>query len=204
MFKDKIILVVLFFLFSSIKGANQGALLKSMILPGWGEKTMREDSRAKLFMYTDIAIVFTHILGKSFERWYVDEYSGYAELYANADMQGKDYSFILNMSTYNTMSDYNQDMSNQRNFDDIYNNQDYNWEWKNKQSRYRFNELRESSIIASKFAEFAIAGLIINRFISCVDVIYLKNKDIGFEMDAYLVPDRNDGVSLNLSFLSKK
>lgn len=202
--KNNILLAISFFLLSTIQGAGQGALMKSMILPGWGEKSMGKDSRAKIFMYTDLAIAFTHIMGKSFERWYVDEYSGYAELYANADMQGKDYSFTLNVSSYDTMSDYNQDMSNQRNFDNIYtDHQNYNWEWESTNKRYKFNKLRRNSIIAGKFAEFAIAGLIINRFISFVDVIYLKNKDLGFGVNAYLVPDEADGVSLQLSLSSK-
>ena len=202
--KNNILLAISFFFFSMMQGAGQGDLVKSIILPGWGEKSMGKDSRAKLFMYTDLAIVFTHIMGKSFERWYIDEYSGYAELYANADMQGKDYSFALNISSYDTMSDYNQDMSNQRNFDDMYTDyQNYNWEWESTKKRYEFNKLRNNSIIAGKFAEFAIAGLIINRFISFVDVIYLKNKDLDFGVNAYLIPDNQEGISLNLSFSPK-
>ena len=202
-FNRNIYIVILFFCLSTIQASDKRAVLKSMILPGWGEKAMGEDSRSKMFMYMDVAIIFTHIMGKSLERWYIDEYSGYAELYANADMNGKSYSFALNMSSYNSMSDYNQDMSNQRNFDDIYSSGDYNWSWDSVDDRYKFNDMRKSSVVAKKFAEFAIAGLIINRLISSIDVIYLKNKKLGFDVNAYLLPNEYDGVSLGLSFASK-
>ena len=202
-FKKISYLIALTLLFGGVNAAEKGVILKSMILPGWGEKAIGEEARSKIFMYTDMAIIFTHIMGKSFERWYVDEYSGYAELYADADMNGKDYSFVLNMSSYNSMEEYNQDMSNQRNFDDIYNNGNYSWNWDSSDSRYEFNKMRENSVIAKKFAEFAIAGLIINRFISFIDVLYLTNEKSELEMSAYLIPERYDGLSLNLSFSRK-
>ena len=202
-FKKITYLIIFILLFEGAYAEGKNALLKSLILPGWGEKAMGEESRSKILMYTDIAIIFTHLMGKSFENWYIDEYSGYAELYANADMNTKDYAFVLNMSSYNSMDEYNQDMSNQRNWNSIYDDSNYNWNWDSTDNRYKFNDMREKSVIAKKFAEFAIAGLIINRFVSFVDVLYLKNLESGLEMNAYLVPEKYDGLSLNISFSSK-
>ena len=63
--------------------------------------------------------------------------------------------------------------------------------------------MRESSLIAEKFAEFAVAGLIINRVISAIDVLYLKNSKSPVALSAFLLPEKNDGVSLNVSFSLK-
>ena len=49
----KIRLITLFFLISSVFGSN---VVKSMAIPGLGEKSLGEDSRAKMFMYSEIAV----------------------------------------------------------------------------------------------------------------------------------------------------
>jgi hypothetical protein len=145
----------------------------------------------------------TYLLGKSFNGWYVDQYTAYGALYADADMGGKDYSFIVNMSNYDSMEDYNQNMMIHHNanyFNDIYEDPSYYWQWDSTKKRLKFNDMRESSIVSEKFAEFAVAGLIISRLVSVINVIYLSNKDSGVKLNAFVMPEKNDGVSLNISF----
>jgi len=195
-----------YFLFACVLIQNLSAnsnLVRSLILPGWGELKMEETKRSRILMASDLSIFVTYFLGKSFNVSYINQYKAYGTLYANADMQGKDYSFIVNMSNYNSMSEYNQDMYNRKNYDDIYENSDYNWEWNGTNKRLKFNSMRESSIISSKFAEFAVAGLIINRVISIIDVLYLTNKNSSVKLNAFVSPEKNDGISLNVSFSLK-
>ncbi len=183
-----------------------GEFMRSLVLPGWGELKMQEKKRAKIFMATDLAIISTYLLGKSFNRWYIDRYTAYGTLHADADMNGKNYAFIVNMSNYDSMDDYNHDMMIHHNanyLDDIYEDPSYNWQWDSTNNRINFNNMRESSLIAEKFAEFAVAGLIINRVVSAIDVLYLKNSKSPVALSAFLLPEKNDGVSLNVSFSLK-
>ena len=184
----------------------RGELMRSLILPGWGELKMEENKRAKIFMGTDLAVIATYFLGKSFNGWYIDKYTAYGTLHANANMSGKNYAFIVNMSNYDSMEDYNQNMMihhNSNYFDDIYEDPSYYWEWGSTENRINFNDMRKSSLISEKFSEFAIAGLIINRIVSVVDVLYLKKSKPGLNFRTSLTPQRNDGVSLNISFSIK-
>jgi len=184
----------------------RGEIMRSLVLPGWGEHKMQKDKRAKIFMATDLAVIATYFLGKSFNRWYIDRYTGYGTLYAGADMSGKNYGFIVNMSNYDSMDDYNHDMRIHHNanyLDDIYEDPSYNWQWDSANNRINFNNMRESSLIAEKFAEFAVAGLIINRVASAIDVLYLKNSKSPVALNAFLIPQKNNGVSLNVSFSLK-
>ena len=133
-----------------------GEFMRSLILPGWGELKMQEKKRAKIFMATDLAVISTYFLGKSFNRWYIDRYTAYGALHADADMNGKNYAFIVNMSNYDSMDDYNHDMMIHHNanyLDDIYEDPSYNWQWDSTNNRINFNNMRESSLIAEKFAE---------------------------------------------------
>ena len=200
-------LVFTFMLLSMVTQLSaKGELMRSLVFPGWGELKMEETKRAKIFMATDLSIIATYLLGKSFNRWYIDKYLAYGTLYADADMNGKEYAYIVNMSNYDSMDDYNHSMMIQHNanaFDDIYTDQEYNWQWDSTADRNKFNDLRENSLIAEKIAEFAVAGLIINRVASAIDILYLKNSKSNLGMSAFVVPEKNDGVSLNVSFCFK-
>ena len=200
-------LVFTFMLLSMVTQISaKGELMRSLVFPGWGEIKMEETKRAKMFMATDLSIIATYLLGKSFNRWYIDKYLAYGTIHAGADMNGKEYAYIVNMSNYDSMNDYNHFMMIQHNanaFNDIYTDQEYNWEWDSVSDRNKFNDLRENSLIAEKIAEFAVAGLILNRVASAIDILYLKNSKSNLGMSAFLVPEKNDGVSLNVSFSFK-
>ena len=193
-----------FFVCILIQNLNANSnLMRSLILPGWGELKMEETKRSRVLMTADLSIFVTYLLGKNFNASYIDQYKAYGSLYADADMTGKDYSYIVNMSNYNSMDEYNQDMSNRKNYDDMYEDSNYNWEWDSKRKRLNFNDMRESSIVSEKFAEFAVAGLIINRVISAIDILYLTNKNSNVKLNAFVLPEKNEGMSLNLSFSLK-
>ena len=200
-------LVFTFMLLSMVTQLSaKGELMRSLVLPGLGELKMEETKRAKMFMATDLSIIATYLLGKSFNRWYIDKYLAYGTLYADADMNGKEYAYIVNMSNYDSMDDYNHSMMIQHNanaFDNIYTDQEYNCEWDSRADRNKFNDLRENSLIAEKIAEFAVAGLILNRVASAIDILYLKNSKSNLGLNAFVIPEKNDGVSLNVSFSFK-
>lgn len=203
-YKKLVIILLLSTLFSQLNA--RGEVMRSMIFPGWGELKMEESKRATIFMATDLSIIATFLLGKSFNRWYIDKYLAYGTLYASADMNGKDYAYIVNMSNYDSMDDYNHSMMIQHNanaFDNIYTDQENNWEWDSTADRNKFNDLRENSLIAEKIAEFAVAGLILNRVASAIDILYLKNTKSNLGLNAFIIPEKNDGVSLNVSFSFK-
>lgn len=200
----KIRLITLFFLISSVFGSN---VIKSMAIPGLGEKSLGEDSRAKMFMYSEIAVWGMLFLGKSFNKYYIDSYSGFAELHAGANMEDKSYSFVVDMSNYDSVIDFNEDMMRHHNnnyFEDTYDAEGgYFWDWNTTENRNKFNDMRENSIISEKFAEFAIAGLLINRIASVIDVIYLEKKGINIDVAAYVYPEGKETISLNVSFSLK-
>ena len=200
----KIRLFILLILISSVGASNA---IKSMLIPGLGEKSLGYNSRAKIFMCSEIAILGTYLLGRSVNNYYIDNYSGFAELYAGANMDNKSYSFVIDMSNYNSMIEFNEDMMryhNEDNFEDVYDaDSGYYWHRDTTDNRNKFNDMRESSLIAQKFAEFSIAGLIINRIASIIDVLYLEKQKSNVDVGVLVLPGGNDSISLNVSFSLK-
>ena len=183
-----------------------GDIIRSLVMPGWGELHMNEDSRAKFFFTSEALILATHFLGSSFNKSYIDQYTGFAELHADIDMDGRDYDFIIDMSNYDSMADHDADVASYHgeNFSNYqYNNDLYNWEWDSTDNRLEFDRMRRNSLTSEMVADFALAGLIINRIVSMIDVIYLKKKNSNIDLGTYLLRDRDNGVSLNISFSIK-
>ena len=183
-----------------------GDIIRSLVMPGWGELHMNEDSRAKFFFTSEALILATHFLGSSFNKSYIDQYTGFAELHADIDMDGRDYDFIIDMSNYDSMADHDADVASYHGEDFSnyqYSNDSYNWEWDSTENRLEFDRMRRNSLTSEMVADFALAGLIINRIVSMIDVVYLNKKNSNIDLGTYLLRDRNNGVSLNISFSIK-
>ena len=205
MFKNiKFILpIVIFINLLYPSGAN---MLRSLALPGWGELNMENNSRAKFFFTSEAFILTTHFLGSYFHRSYIDQYSGFAELHANVDMEDRGYDFIIDMSNYDSMADHDIAIGSYHgeNFSEYqYDNDVYNWEWDSTENRLEFDRIRRNSLVSEMVADFALAGLIINRIISVIDVMYLEKKRSNIDLGTYLSKNRNDGVALNISLSFK-
>ena len=195
--------IIMIFQFLYPSGGN---IIRSLAMPGWGELHMNENSRAKFFFTSEALILATHFLGSSFNKSYIDQYTGFAELHADIDMDGRDYDFIIDMSNYDSMADHDTDVGSYHgeNFSNYqYNNDAYNWEWDSTENRLEFDRMRRNSLTSEMVADFALAGLIINRIVSMIDVVYLNKKNSNIDLGTYLLRDRNNGVSLNISFSIK-
>jgi len=94
------------------------------------------------------------------------------------------------------MEDYNETMDRQRR-NISYSDDKYNWDWDNDNSRNTFNDLRTKSALAKKINNFTISALILNRFISFFDVIYLNGKK--YKIDSSVLPISNNSLLFNCS-----
>ena len=135
---------------------------------------------------------------------YEDDYHNHAIFYADVDWSNKNDKYAANVGNYDSMTYYNDAMDYYHNFDARYdpdesftdtngngtwdqgeiffdNNDNgirdkYSWEWSNRDERLRYDRWRHKS---SKYAEvnnFIIAGFLLNRIISVIDVFILENR----------------------------
>ena len=198
MFNSKSRAVLFIVIISQLAFSDSSNIMRSIIFPGWGEMKMGYDSRAKIFISSELLILGTYFFGNSFSDWTENQYRGYAELHADVDMDDKDYAFVVNMSKHDSMEEYNHYMMIHHNtnyFEDVYSGESYSWEWDSTDNRLKFDKIRRNSVVSGTFAEFAIAGLIVNRIVSAIDVIYLNGKDSKIKnLSANILPDEYDGV----------
>ena len=176
--KILLFIIVLSSFLSAQMTAAKTNKLQSLILPGLGEFKMGHEKRARSFFIREAALWLICIGGKEVSNWYESDYKAYAELHADINMEGKDYLFAVNMGHYDSFTEYNDIKERQRQIDKIYEEgQGNEWQWDNTQNRINFESMRIKSLNYEKYARFAIGGLVLHRFISLIDVIYLERRN---------------------------
>ena len=118
--KYLILLIICLTCVSAQELGSTKAKLQSLVLPGWGEQTLGESKRAQSFFIREATLWLLYLSGKKTENWYKRDYTAYAELHADVDMNQKTYLFAVNLGHYNSMKEYNDTRKRQRLPDEIY------------------------------------------------------------------------------------
>ena len=180
------ILLVLLVLNSMLCGQMSSSAkykLQSLILPGMGELKMGHEKRAQSFFIREAALWIICIGGMKASSWYENDFQSFAELHAGVNMDEKNYIFAVNMGHYNSLTEYNDTKARQRQVNEMYaEGQGNDWQWDSIENRVHFDQMRIQSVNFSKYASFAIGGLVLHRLISLIDVIFLERRypDLGF------------------------
>ena len=173
--------------------------LQSLVLPGWGEQTLGESKRAQHYFIREAAFWLIYIGVKKTSNWYESDYTAFAELHADVDMEGKNYLFSVNLGHYDSFEEYNDTKERQRKVEDKYGEgKGLEWQWDNSINRIKYDEMRIKSVTYDKYARFAVGGLILHRLVSFIDVIYLERTKLQVNIEPQLEQDFIS-MKLNLS-----
>ena len=180
---------------------NAKAKLQSLVLPGWGEQTLGESKRAQSFFIREAAFWLIYIGVKKTSDWYESDYTAFAELHANVDMEGKDYLFAVNLGHYDSFEQYNDIKERQRQVENKYEkDKGLEWQCDNSAKRIKYDEMRIKSVTYDKHARFVISGLILHRLVSFIDVIYLERTNLHVNIEPKL---EQNFSSMKLNFSLK-
>ncbi|MBC8214558.1 MAG: hypothetical protein ISR90_04255 [Candidatus Marinimicrobia bacterium] len=175
-------------------------IMKSAILPGWGESALGETKRSQGYFLREGLIWLSFIGGQTIHKLYESDYTAFAILHAGTDPSSKDYQYAVDIGNYDSFEEYNFAKEQLRQGELIYpENINYEWKWDSKKNRLKFDDMRIISGTASKFVSFSIGGLIVHRLISVIDVLYLKRKNSPFRLESSLLPSGKEQVNLLIS-----
>jgi hypothetical protein len=196
--------------------AFSGTRTKSLLFPGLGELSLNKKSRGQKLLAADIILWLTVFNGKNLSKSYESDYRAFASEHAGVDWNHTDYLFAVDIGYYKKLDDYNSAKARQRSLEmetdpngdlireyghSIYpENGNFFWEWDTTSNRQSYNDMRVSSANWDKYANFAIAGLIVNRVISVIDVIYLERTGKSTAIQSQIITKGIDDLQLKLSF----
>ena len=200
-FKFYICYIVLFAIsYSQLMDNVDRNAIKSLAIPGWGEKSLNYEERSKLFFIAEASLWISFLGSNHLNNSYIDNYMSFGSHHAEIDLNAiDDYELsllIVHMSQYDSMEDYNEAMDRQRR-NSSYSDDKYHWNWDSDDNRNAFNDLRIKSSLTKKVKNFTISALILNRFISFFDVVYLNGKK--YDINSSVLPTSNDVLLFNCS-----
>ncbi len=161
-------------------------IVYSLLLPGMGELYADAYSTGKYFTIADGILWGTLIGMNAYSNWQEDDYKAYAASTGGViNDSNKDEEFYANIGDYTSVYTYNDQKALERNFNEMYDEEAYFWEWNTTDERRTYRDMWNSSETASNNIRFVVGGLILNRVISAINAARLVssyNKSIEEEV----------------------
>jgi hypothetical protein len=150
----------------------RGLILRSLILPGWGEHALNYQSRGYILNGSELTLWVSYFGLNFFAASVEQDMKALAAVHAGVDPQGKDLVYFTDIGNYSTLAEYNDQKLRYRQNNRVY-PESWAWAWDSDASRRQFDKKRVYSQQLYRAASFMIAGLIINRIASIIDVVVL-------------------------------
>lgn len=159
------------------------SILKSIVLPGWGELSKGSNS-GYIFLGTELALW----LGFGGLRYSYDiqgkDLLSYTQLHAGLQSYPDKAQFWADMGNHISYDDHRESMLESRTPENIW-DIEYNWEWDSQASLLEYDGLHRKKELTYITSNFMVTGMIVNRIASVINVRYLKSKDMKFSALSY-------------------
>ena len=179
-------------------------VVKSLILPGWGEYTLGNQIRGRIFVLSETMLLLAILGSYSISKRQDTEFKAYAAEHAGISPVGKDRQFWVDIGNYSSLLAFNEEHLRWRDFNALYEDNDtWTWSWDSNDNRERFENMRIASDSWMLRSSFFIGGVVLNHIVSAIDALYLskisniKETVVSANYDPYL--DKT-GLSLNFYF----
>lgn len=145
------------------------AMLKSMVMPGWGHYYVDKNdwTRGKLHLSADLIIIGAYFGFDARSRNIETQFTTFAQSRAGVSIEGRDRSFVLSIGQFNTLQEYNDFQLRSRNWNRIIPDTPENrWNWSSSDDRQAFRDLRQDADRARNQLPGLVGLLVLNRVFS--------------------------------------
>ncbi|MFC1555498.1 hypothetical protein ACFL67_00285 [candidate division KSB1 bacterium] len=168
---------------SSIAGA-QGhyksgpkAFFSSLLLPGLGQYYVGSKSAVKYFAGAEVLLLGVGIGLEEYSDWLVEDYRTFAAEKAGVSIHGKSKVFMIEMSKYNSIYIYNEQMRIEREFESVLpETPDNVWVWQSDEDRIAFHYKRVDADTYGNRAVFFYTGVFVNHLVSGIHAAIMAKK----------------------------
>ena len=194
-----------------IKGKKSAglAIIYSLLLPGMGELYADSYSSGKYFTIAEGVLWTTYLGFNSYGNWQKDNYKSFASSNGGVNNENKDDNYYANIGLYLNINDYNNEKAFNRDFNAMYNEQQYYWSW-TSEDRRTYRSMWTSSEHAFNDLRFVVGAMILNRIISAINAVRLvskynkniesSNSEVGWNLSVGVTNQLTVPASLTLNF----
>jgi len=179
-------------------------MVKSLVLPGWGEYSLDNQIRGRIFVLSETVLLLAILGSYSVSQRQETEFRAYAAEHAGISPDGKDRQFWVDIGNYSSLLAFNEEHLRWRDFNALYEDNDtWTWAWDSGNNRERFENMRIASDSWRLRGLFLIGGVVLNHIVSAIDALYLSK--ISNIKETVVSPNYNPysdemGLSLTVSF----
>lgn len=168
--------------------ANRTALMKSALLPGWGQHSLGHRTRGYVFMGVEAVTWLGAGLSWLESSWNHDDYVSLAMVEAGIDADGRSTQFLDDLADFSSSDEYNDyirslaryyypdDPEAQREyFEDRARYGSDGWDWSSEEARERFYERLKDSRNWGRRAIYIAGFALVNRAVSAIDAALLED-----------------------------
>lgn len=178
-------------------------VMKSIILPGWGEHSLGYKNRGYFFNSTELLGWLSYAAFSFYSTQTRDDMKAFAADHAGIIPSEKDNQFYTDIGNYMDIHTYNDQKRRYRQIDRIYTEDEMFWAWDAEENKQKFDDMRLNSRLAKRNASLVISTLILNRLLSVIDIATLtKNKvqdPYSNDIEALIIPER-DKTTMSINF----
>ena len=173
----KIFLFTILFTSILMSQESKSSIIKSIILPGWGQLNENHKNSAKQFLFQESILWISLSILKNTSNFYDHSYKAFALDNAGINLFDFDLQMAVDVGNYSNLVEFNDNKERRRQFDLILDENDVKnyWSWNSDYNREKFKKMRINSGISKKISSFMIAGLIGHRIVSAIHVKYIQN-----------------------------
>lgn len=181
------------------------AFALSLVFPGWGHQYAQGGSwkgRATLHAGAEIGLWLGLITGEWRRNHFIENYETLAATHGNAQIDGKDRTFFLNLATYLSSDEYLSFQLRNRAWDrvDYVADPAFHWNWDSSDDFQDFRELRDDAESLRRRRGILIALLVANRIVAGISSISAANKaNANFQVSFSPPPPTSEVPVLNLA-----
>ena len=195
--------LIITFILSSVamgKPFELNPVLKSSLIPGWGEAVLENNKRARLFSSIELSLWTACLATYTASYHQMLQYQSFAVEHAGVNTDNKDHKYWVDIGNYIDINQHNSEHLRWRYLDEIYEESD-RWLWDNKNNMKNFESMRIRSDMLAKTGEYVIGAIIMNHILSAIDTLYLLR--LKKENDVAIIPiirESDYGLILNFRF----
>ena len=92
------------------KNSNQlDPVIKSLIIPGWGQKSLSFSKRARYYNYVESGLILTILGTTTYSNILKKNYISFASNHAALSSSGKNHKYWVDIGNYDSINDYNNE-----------------------------------------------------------------------------------------------
>ncbi|MCF7796672.1 MAG: hypothetical protein K9N11_06050 [Lentisphaeria bacterium] len=174
--------------------------LKSLIVPGWGERSLGFSERGNKFIAVEAALWLGYGLMNVMQDRTHDELIQMAVREAAVNPTNKSDNYYDDVGNYMDLPSYNDQMLRDRNpFLTYPENQGYEWFWTSEADRKKFKDIKFTRNLYSHFALYMLGGITVNHLTSAIDAIWLQRNEMTLQASPIL-DSEVQGMVFTLNF----